>query len=94
MNAATTPSGAPGTGSERDCTGTTGDQTAPGGTDSGEYGIFGSIHEGGAHFLMGDGAVRFINENIDSNGSITGTSLMRQYQRLLHRNDGQVVDEF
>ncbi|MBI5758393.1 MAG: DUF1559 domain-containing protein [Planctomycetales bacterium] len=26
---------------------------------------FGSYHVGGAHFVMGDGAVKFINENID-----------------------------
>lgn len=28
---------------------------------------FDSMHEGGAHFLMGDGAVRFVNENIHFN---------------------------
>src|SRR5690606_31065579 len=27
--------------------------------------VFSSLHAGGAHFVMGDGAVRFINENID-----------------------------
>lgn len=27
--------------------------------------VFSSLHTGGAHFLMGDGAVKFINENID-----------------------------
>jgi prepilin-type N-terminal cleavage/methylation domain-containing protein len=59
-----------------------------------ELGIFSSVHEGGAHFLMGDGAVRFINENIDSDGTVTGGSGMHQYQKLLHRNDGQVLDEF
>jgi len=26
----------------------------------------GSLHTGGAHVLMGDGAVRFISENIDA----------------------------
>jgi len=90
INAPTTPFGSPGGGLAGDCTGT----LVGFGADAGEYGIFGSAHEGGAHFLMGDGSVRFINENIDSDGSITGGSTMRQYQRLLHRNDGQVVDEF
>jgi len=60
----------------------------------GEYGIFGSVHKGGCHFLMVDGTVRFVNENVDSNGAVTVGSTMRQYQRLLHRNDGQTVDEF
>jgi len=71
----------------------TGDAPQEGWQDvDGEYGVFGSVHEGGAHFLLGDGAVRFFNENIDSNGVIS-TSQMREYQRLLHRNDGQVLDE-
>ncbi len=45
---------------------------------------FNSSHEGGAHFLLGDGAVRFISENI--NPSL--------YQNLGSIADGQVVGEF
>jgi len=45
---------------------------------------FRSGHVGGAQFLMGDGAVRFISENID----------YRTYQNLGSRNDGQVLGEF
>jgi hypothetical protein len=45
---------------------------------------FKSHHEGGCHFLLGDGAVRFISENIDYN----------TYQRLGGRNDRKVVGEF
>lgn len=45
---------------------------------------FKSRHVGGAQFLMGDGTVRFISENID----------YRTYQRLGGRNDGEVVGEF
>ena len=44
---------------------------------------FGSRHPGGAQFVMCDGAVRVISENIDSATSPLGT-----YQRLSHRADG------
>ncbi|HEY0983011.1 MULTISPECIES: DUF1559 domain-containing protein [unclassified Schlesneria] len=45
---------------------------------------FKSRHVGGAHFLLGDGTVRFISENID----------YMTYQRLGDRRDNQVVGEF
>jgi prepilin-type N-terminal cleavage/methylation domain-containing protein/prepilin-type processing-associated H-X9-DG protein len=45
---------------------------------------FGSLHEGGAHFLMCDGAVRFVGENIN----------FGLYKRLGRRNDGKVIGEF
>lgn len=45
---------------------------------------FGSPHTGGAQFLLGDGAVRFISENIDE-----GT-----YQALATRSQGEVIGEF
>ena len=47
---------------------------------------FGSRHPGGAHFVMCDGAVRFISENIQSATSPLGT-----YQRLSHRADGLAI---
>jgi prepilin-type processing-associated H-X9-DG protein len=47
---------------------------------------FGSRHLGGAQFVMCDGAVRFINENIQSATSPLGT-----YQRLSHRADGLAI---
>ena len=44
----------------------------------------GSLHTGGAHYLLADGSVRFISENIDT---VTR-------QRLAYMSDGQVVGEF
>jgi prepilin-type N-terminal cleavage/methylation domain-containing protein len=45
---------------------------------------FGSNHTGGAQFLLGDGAVKFISENIDIN----------LYQSLATRDGGEVPGEF
>ncbi len=47
-------------------------------------GGFGSFHNGGASFLLVDGAVRFIGSSIDSG----------VYQRLGSRRDGQVIGEY
>ncbi len=48
------------------------------------YSSFSSQHVGGAHFLMGDGAVRFISENIN----------MPTYAALAGINDGVVIGDF
>lgn len=45
---------------------------------------FGSYHIGGAHFLLGDGTVRFLSENID----------IRTYQGLGTRKEKEVLGEF
>lgn len=59
---------------------------------------FHSTHVGGAFFLFGDGAVRFISENIDNTASGYTTATVNgpygTYQRLGAINDGQVVSEF
>lgn len=44
----------------------------------------GSYHTGGAHFLLGDGRVRFISENID----------MATYRALSTRAKGETLGEF
>ena len=45
---------------------------------------FGSQHVGGSQFLMGDGAVIFLNENVD----------LRIYQNIGSRNDGQATGNY
>jgi len=54
------------------------------GNSLGHPGDFGSSHKGGAQFVLGDGSVRFISENIDE---VT-------FQRLGMIADGEVVGEF
>jgi prepilin-type processing-associated H-X9-DG protein len=43
-----------------------------------------SFHVGGAHFLMGDGSVRFISQNIDP----------KTFRNLAHRSDGEMLKDF
>jgi len=45
---------------------------------------FGSMHTGGAQFLMGDGAVRFLSESLDQN----------TYRLLSRVNDGALLGDF
>jgi len=53
-------------------------------TNDGGTAGFGSTHEGGCHFLLGDGSVRFIQENID----------MGVYANLGARGDGNIIPPF
>jgi prepilin-type N-terminal cleavage/methylation domain-containing protein len=47
-------------------------------------GGFGSPHEGGAHFALGDGSIRFISARVDG----------ETFRRLANRRDGQIVGEY
>ncbi len=57
---------------------------------------FSSMHEGGVHFVFGDGAVRFISQNINYvvNDLNNSSPVDSTYERLLSRNDNQPVGEF
>jgi prepilin-type N-terminal cleavage/methylation domain-containing protein len=56
----------------------------PGGPAALSVGGFSSRHEGGAHFGLGDGSVRFLSENIS----------LATFAALANRADGELIGDF
>jgi len=59
---------------------------------------FSSEHTGGMHYLMGDGGVRFVSENIEQQAWVNATpqpiTAMGVLNRLGDRSDGYPIGEF
>ncbi|WP_437204406.1 DUF1559 family PulG-like putative transporter [Planctomicrobium sp. SH664] len=57
---------------------------------------FASTHDGGVQFVMGDGSVRFISENIDASRATSNFAVanFRVYSRILGIDEGLATGEF
>lgn len=69
---------------------------AGGATIANDQASYSSFHTGGAHFLMGDGAVRFISENIAFIPNPTSNIITsgNTFAQLIAIRDGSVLGEF
>lgn len=55
---------------------------------------FSSRHVGGAHFVLADGAVRFVSENVDFSPSTAENSMDSTFEFLIAIQDDGVVEEY
>jgi prepilin-type N-terminal cleavage/methylation domain-containing protein/prepilin-type processing-associated H-X9-DG protein len=58
------------------------------------YAAWSSSHTGGASFVMCDGSVRFISQNVDFATWVDGKQPLATYNKLGAANDGQPVGDF
>lgn len=72
-----------------------GDNNCGGGGDANQTRYaFGSRHTGGCHFVMCDGTVRFISENVEDNGISHNDTGNFVYQNLMRKDDENTIGEF
>lgn len=55
---------------------------------------FSSRHIGGANFLIGDGSVRLISDEIESHPPEPENTAVGMFQKLSHINDGTRIGRF
>jgi len=56
---------------------------------------FSSLHTGGTHFLLADGAVRFVSENVNQTPVLSASHAdAGALQKLLNKSDGAVIGDY